>query len=67
MSRRDVRARVKTLIHDTKPFILTGSPPCTMFSSFQNLHKSKRNQVEFQRKLKVAKKHMRFCVSLYKI
>ena len=67
LSRRDVRARVKTLVNDTKPFILIGSPPCTMFSSLQNLRKSKRNQAEFQRKLEVAKKHVRFCVSLYEI
>ena len=62
LSRRGVRERVKTLVSETKPFFLIGSPPCTMFSSFQNLRKIKRNQSEFQRKLEVAKKHVTFCV-----
>ena len=66
LSRREVRARVKTLVSDTKLFFLIGSPVCTMLSSLQNLRKSKRNQSEFQRKVDAAKKHVRFCVSLYK-
>ena len=37
-----------------------------MFSSFQDLRQSKRNHSEFQRKSEAAKKHVRFCVSLYK-
>ena len=38
-----------------------------MFSSLQNLSKSKRNEEEFEIKMEVARKHIRFCVELYKM
>ena len=50
---------------DTKPFMLIGSPPCTLFSTLQNLSKNVRNEAEFQKQLEIAKKHVRFCVELY--
>ena len=66
-SKKEVRARVRGLVRDSKPFMLIGSPPCTMFSSLQNLSKSKRDEEEFQIKMEVAKRHVRFCVELYRM
>ncbi len=67
MAKHEVRERVRKLVRDTKPFMVIGSPPCTMFCSLQDLNKGKRDEEEFQRKLEVAKKHVRFCLELYQL
>ena len=66
LGKGEVRARVKKLVAESKPFMLIGSPPCTMFSTLQNLSKAKRNEKKFNEK-EVAKKHVKFCVELYKM
>ena len=66
-NKKEVRARVRGLVRDSKPFMLIGSPPCTMFSTLQNLSKAKRDEEKFNQKMEVAKKHMRFCLKLYRI
>ena len=38
-----------------------------MFSTLQNLSKAKRDEEKFNQKMEVAKKHMRFCLELYRI
>ena len=65
LSRHDVRERVRKLVRDTKPFMVIGSPPCTMFCALQNLQKGRRDEQEFQRRLENAKRHVRFCFELY--
>ena len=67
LGRREVRERVRQLVRDTRPFIVKGSPPCTMFCGFQNLGKGKRDEDLFQKKLEEAKKHVRFCVEIYRM
>ena len=67
MGKREVRNRVRQLVQETKPFMLIGSPPCTMFSSLQNLKKYTRDPARFAEKVENAKKHIRFCVELYKM
>ena len=62
-----VQSRVKKLVVETKPFLLIGSPPCTMFSSLQNLSKHKANKAEWDKKMKEAEKHLAFCMELYRI
>ena len=66
-NKKEVRARVRKLVEESKPFMLIGSPPCTMFSTLQNLSKAKRDEKEFNLKMEIARKHVRFCVELYKI
>ena len=44
LGKREVRARVRKLVAESKPFMLIGSPPCTMFSTLQNLSKAKRDE-----------------------
>ena len=64
-TKKEVRARVKELVRDSKPFMLIGSPPCTMFSTLQNMSKANRDEEEFNLKMEIAKKHIQFCLELY--
>ena len=36
LSKCAVRERVRKLVRETAPFLVIGSPPCTMFSTLQN-------------------------------
>ena len=38
-----------------------------MFNGLQNLSKAKRNEKEFNLKMEIAKKHIKFCLELYKM
>ncbi len=66
-SKREVRERAKKLIRDTEPLLVIGSPPCTMFSQMQNISKGRREEEEFNRKLYIAKEHVKFCLEVYMI
>ena len=55
-----------------KPVLLIGSPPCTYFSMLQELSKAvQKDNAEwnqrFQANLEKAKRHVKFCCSLYKL
>ena len=65
LGKHEVRERVRKLVRDTKPFMLIGSPPCTLFCALQNLQKGKRDEKAFQRRLENAKRHVMFCIELY--
>ena len=67
LNKREVRERVRELIRTTDPFLVVGSPPCTMFCALQNLSRDKRNQEEYQEKLRIAKKQMQFCMEIYQM
>ena len=60
------------LIRQTKPYMIIGSPPCTMFSQLQelNLHVHKGDEEwlrEFDRKWEQAAQHIDFCVRIYRL
>ena len=67
LSKHAVRERVRKLVRDTKPLMLIGSPPCTMFSLLQGLSKNKRDPVKFEKEMKNARSHIKFCIELYRI
>ena len=67
LNKRDVRQRVRELIRTTDPFIVIGSPPCTMFRALRNLSRSKRNEQEFQEKMRTARRQMQFCMEVYQM
>ena len=67
LSKCAVRERVRKMVRETAPFLVIGSPPCTMFSSLQNLSKGRRNKADFDRKMKTAKEHVKFCLEIYKM
>ena len=62
--RKDHRDMALQYVREDKPWLLIGSPMCTMFSALQNL--SEWNE-EKQKKWGEAREHIRFVVQLYKI
>ena len=64
MGKREVRNRVRQLVEETRPVMLIGFPPCTLFSSFQYLKQQTRDPARFKKRLENAQKHIRFCVEL---
>ncbi len=67
LSKCAARARVRTIVRETAPSFVIGSPPCTMFPSLQNLSKGNRNKARFDKEMKSAKEHVKFCLGLYKM
>ena len=65
LSKRAVRERVRKLVDETRPFMLIGSPPCTMFCQLQNLSRNKQDPKVFAKKVTAAKEHIKFCLELY--
>ena len=60
------RLRAWRLLKRDGPYLLIGSPPCTMCSLLQNLSRGKEGREErFQEKLREAAVHLEFCVKLY--
>ena len=62
-----VQSRVRKLVRDTRPFCIVGSPPCTAFSPLQEISRAKRDPKKMLKELDMAKKHVKFCVELYKM
>ncbi len=67
LSKKEVQKRVKKLIKDTEPFVVIGSPPCTMFSTLQELSRSRRNAKKYEKAMDEAREHIRFCIEVYKM
>ena len=49
LAQHAVRERVRKMVRDTAPFLIIGSPPCTMFSSLQKLSKKRRDKAKFNK------------------
>ena len=67
LRRPEHRQRAMTLIHETKPALIIGSPPCTMFSALQNLRNNIRSTVEwelYRQKYAQAVEYIEFCVAV---
>ena len=47
----EVRERARRRMAEEKPYLLMGSPMCTMFSKWQDLRKASRDPVEFKLRL----------------
>ena len=70
-SREEHRRKAWNLIKSTKPYMLIGSPPCTMFSMLQelNLHIHRHDDEwlrGFDERWNAAVQHIDFCVRLYR-
>ena len=66
------RRRAIKVILKTRPKLPIGSPPCTSFSLLQELNKAIHANDEvwmnkFRLRLEQAKRHIRFCIKLYKL
>ena len=67
LSKPEVQSRVRKLVRDTEPFCVVGSPPCTAFSALQEISRAKRDPREMRRQLEEGKRHIRFCIEIYKM
>ncbi len=68
LGKHQVREKVRKMIRQCKPYLVIGSPPCTLFSSMQNMNEGKRrNQEEHGAMMKAAKGHIKFCTELYRM
>ena len=68
LGKHAVRERVRKMIRESKPYLVIGSPPCTLFSRLQKLSENRRKNVEeYRSKLRAAKGHIKFCVELYRM
>ena len=69
-SKQQDRRRAIDLIKAQKPFMIIGSPPCTMFSVLQGLNQYKNGaewNESFQRRKQEAIRHVEFCAALYRL
>ena len=69
-SRSQDRRKAIELIKTQRPYMIIGSPPCTLFSVLQGLNKYK-NGTEWNEKFEIRKKeavrHVEFCAALYRL
>ena len=66
------RKKAWNLVKQTKPYMLIGSPPCTMFSMLQELNKHMHRDDpewmgEIEKRWRVAVQHIDFCVQVYRL
>ena len=67
----DHRKQAWKLVTSEQPFLIIGSPPCTLFSLLQELAKAQHghNAVRvqnFNEKMRKATAHVEFCITLYR-
>ena len=61
-----MRDRAMQRVRDEKPLLLVGSPMCTAFSTWQRVNNAFRDPVVVAGEMARAKKHLEFCVELYR-
>ncbi len=62
------RKRAWERLRVEKPFLVVGSPPCTMFSRLQlNLNSAKMGKVEWEKRRREAEVLLVFAVAVYKL
>ena len=66
-SKIEMRQRAIAKIKKDKPLLIVGSPMCTDWSPMMNFNWEKPGPAERERRLKAARRHLRFCVKIYKI
>ena len=52
---------------EDEPFMLVGSPPCTMYSILQNSNKWRFTDAQWDEKMEEAKVHIDFCFKLFEL
>ncbi len=60
------RKRAWERIRAEEPFLVVGSPPCTMFSALQNLN-AKKGEVEWEKRRRTAEVLLTFAAAIYKL
>ncbi len=67
LSDKKVQSRVMRMIAEGKPLFVIGSPPCTAFSTIQNLNSKKRDPKIIQAEKAAGERHMEFSMQVYKM
>ncbi len=67
LSDEKVQSRVKRMVAEGKPLFVIGSPPCTSFSSIQNMNNKKRDAKVVEAERKAGERHLQFCLEIYMI
>ena len=65
LSSEKVQSRVVRMIAEGKPLFVIGSPPCTAFSSMQNLSIGRRDPKTVAAERRAGERHMEFCLKIY--
>ena len=65
-SRKEMRDRAINKIKRDKPLLIVGSPTCTDWSTIMQLNWPKMKPEDIKRRMKEARRHLRFCVAVYK-
>ena len=69
-SKSEDRKRAIKYINEKKPFLVVGSPPCTLFSVLQGLNLYK-NGAEWRREFEIKKRkaiqHVELCTAIYRL
>ena len=70
-NRAEDRARAWKNIRETQPYLIIGSPPCTLFSNLQELNKHVHRDnpiwlANFEEEKRKACRHIEFCIQLYR-
>ena len=63
----EVRARCRTLLKETKPILLVGSPLCTWFSTLQAMSRKKMDPATWAKERVRALMHWNFTFELYEM
>ena len=61
------RERCKQRILKDKPWLLVGSPPCTAFSSLQNLNRQRLEDKKWRAMIEHGTRHLLFTLELYEL
>ena len=65
LGKHEVRKIIRSLVKETKPFMVIGSLPCAEFYSIQSMLGHSQDRAKMAKELEYARKHMRFCIELY--
>ena len=66
LSKDKMRKKAMDKIRKDKPLLVIGSPMCTDWSSLMSLNWPKMEKEDIKNRMKEARKHLRFCVEVYK-
>ena len=67
-SKASDRMRCWRLVKRDRPYLIIGSPPCTLFSALQNLSRGKPGyEAKYQLELSRALVHLEFCAQICKM
>ena len=67
LSRPEVQNQARQLVRSTQPYFIIGSPPCTPFSSLQEISRAKWDLRVMEEQLRRGTAHTYFCLHIYRM